>query len=941
MSTKSQKSFTVGQKWLSIAEPDLGLGKVVRVNGRTVSLYFDVNHEERTYAHDQAPITRVKFASGDEIKTQDKRAIIVTTVKEQDGLFLYFGEHEGEHIAIFETELDVNTTFSKAEDRLLTKQLDDSNWFNLRYHTLQRLAKLAEGESRGLYGARVSLIPHQLYIANEVAQRFAPRVLLADEVGLGKTIEAGLIIHHQLQTSRSFRILVIVPHALTFQWFIELIRRFNLKFTILDEERCRQIESDNASGNENDEEQESMRISNPFDAQQSMLCSTNLFLNNERRLCQVLRTNWDLVVVDEAHHLKWSPDSSSREYEVVEKISQITRGLLLLTATPEQLGEAGHFARLRLLDPHRFFDYGNFQKEQASFQKVAEEVQAILASETAPNIAKRANRESQTNQKKIGELLDQHGTGRVLFRNVRSSIQGFPRRILHSYPLRRPSNYNDSTEFYPELLVPNWFSFDPRVDWLINLLLESNEKYLVICAHKKTAIELEKKIKDSSAIRSTAFHEDMDLIARDRSANYFSESYKGAQVIICSEIGSEGRNFQFASHLVLFDLPLSPDALEQRIGRLDRIGQQNDVKIHVPFIENTAMEKLYHWFDKGMDLFASPNLSGQALFDENFDRFLELDQTEFIKEMKKETKNRKEITLQGRDRLLELNSHRPEISAAIVSDISQNEGGSDLENYMEKSFHLFGLESEPLNDNIITIKPTEAMLRNFAVSAETSDHFHYPELPEDGIRITYDRSTALAREDVHFFTWEHPLVQQALELVASNVTGNSSAITIKAKSIPSGTVLLETLHIVQCPGSSNLEIDRYLPPSILRSLITPSLQNIADQVPFNEFTGTAENITPEIFSQIVESQGSEVRKMLMKAKKESDAYLTTRKIDAEKETRRILDEEITRLESLMKINPTVRTEELDYLQKTKLNALDAVKNATMRLEATRLIVVVP
>ena len=146
--------------------------------------------------------------------------------------------------------------------------------------------------------------------------------------------------------------------------------------------------------------------------------------------------------------------------------------------------------------------------------------------------------------------------------------------------------------------------------------------------------------------------------------------------------------------------------------------------------------------------------------------------------MKKETKNRKEITLKGRDRLLELNSHRPEISAAIVSDISQNEGGSDLENYMEKSFRLFGLESEPRNDNIITVKPTEAMLRNFAVSAETSDHFHYPELPEDGIRITYDRSTALAREDVHFFTWEHPLVQQALELVASNVTVSYTHLTL-------------------------------------------------------------------------------------------------------------------------------------------------------------------
>ena len=80
MSIKAQKNFTVGQKWLSIAEPDLGLGKVVRVNGRTVALYFDINQEERTYAHDQAPITRVKFASGDEIITQDKRAIIVTSV---------------------------------------------------------------------------------------------------------------------------------------------------------------------------------------------------------------------------------------------------------------------------------------------------------------------------------------------------------------------------------------------------------------------------------------------------------------------------------------------------------------------------------------------------------------------------------------------------------------------------------------------------------------------------------------------------------------------------------------------------------------------------------------------------------------------------------------------------------------------------------------------
>ncbi|MAI41611.1 MAG: RNA polymerase-associated protein RapA [Gammaproteobacteria bacterium] len=937
---ESHMRFVPGQKWLSVAEPELGMGEILRTDDRTVSLLFEMTQEERTYAHAQAPITRVRFIQGDQIKNRDKGVMIVTTIKEQAGIFTYYGKHGGENISITETELDPNTTFSKAEDRLLTKQLDDNDWFNLRYHTLQRLAYLAETKSRGLYGARVSLIPHQLYIASEVAKRYAPRVLLADEVGLGKTIEAGLIIHQQLKTSRSQRILVIVPHALTFQWFVEMIRRFNLRFTILDEERCLQIESDNAPVLKTEDKQKDISITNPFDAQQTMLCSINLFINNETRLTQVLETQWDLVIVDEAHHLNWSRESSSVEYEIVEKISRITEGLLLLTATPEQLGEAGHFARLRLLDPHRFYSYERFQKEQVDFQKVAEKAQLMLAAESGSSPLSPSASASRTNQRMIEQLLDQHGTGRVLFRNVRSSISGFPRRIMNAHPLPRPEKYTDSNKFYPELLVKNWVNFDPRVDWLIRLLSENSKKHLVICAHKKIAIELEKKIKDSTSIRSTVFHEDMDLVARDRSANYFSESYKGAQVIICSEIGSEGRNFQFASHLVLFDLPLGPDPLEQRIGRLDRIGQKNDVQIHVPYLADTAMEKLYHWFHEGMDLFSSPNPIAQALFDKNFDNFLNLDQTKFIEKMKNENKYRNEIAMKGRDRLLEFNSHRPEISDGLVRDIAQNQGGAALEAYMEESFRLFGLESEPLNDNIFNVKPTDAMLRNVSVSAETTDHFHYPELPEDGIRITYDRATALAREDVNFFTWEHPIVQQALDIVMSDVTGNSTAITIKAKSIASGTILLETLHLVQCPGSSNLQVDRYLPPSIYRSLITPSLSNIANQCPFNEFTDNAINISPAILNQIIENQANEIKKMLIKSSEESNDHLNTKKLDAEEETERKFDAEIIRLDSLMKVNPNVREEELEYLHKTKISVLDAIKNATMRLDAIRLIVVV-
>ena len=191
------------------------MGRVMQLRDRLVSLFFDMPQEERTYAREQAPLTRVRFNPGDEITTKDNLVMTVTSVVDKEGIYIYHGDYLGTSTAVIETELDPNVRFSKAEDRLFTHQLDDNHWFNLRYRTLLHIARLSQAKSRGLYGPRVSLIPHQLYIANEIAHRFAPRVLLADEVGLGKTIEAGLIMHQQLHTNRAHRILVIVPQALT------------------------------------------------------------------------------------------------------------------------------------------------------------------------------------------------------------------------------------------------------------------------------------------------------------------------------------------------------------------------------------------------------------------------------------------------------------------------------------------------------------------------------------------------------------------------------------------------------------------------------------------------------------------------------------------------------------------------------------------------------
>jgi ATP-dependent helicase HepA len=183
-------------------------------------------------------------------------------------------------------------------------QIDDLRTFDLRVEALKRRAEIRQSPVRGFMGGRVDLLPHQMYIASEVASRLVPRVLLADEVGLGKTIEASLILHRLHLTGRAERVLVLVPDALVHQWFVELYRRFHLTFSIYDEVRCDVLET----------EEEGV---NPFLESQLVICSTSFLANSSSRAKQALEAGWDLLVVDEAHHLEWSTAAASPAYTLV------------------------------------------------------------------------------------------------------------------------------------------------------------------------------------------------------------------------------------------------------------------------------------------------------------------------------------------------------------------------------------------------------------------------------------------------------------------------------------------------------------------------------------------------------------------------------------------------------------------------------------------------
>ncbi|MEN8177529.1 MAG: RNA polymerase-associated protein RapA [Pseudomonadota bacterium] len=957
-------SFIPGQRWISDTESELGLGTVIKTEGRTVTLLFMAAGETRVYAMQNAPLTRVMFSEGDEVESHEGWQLQITRTEEDAGLMTYWGQrNDGAEASLSEGELSNLIRFNKPQDRLLAGQVDAVNWFDLRYQTLEHLGRLEQSTTLGLAGGRIDLIPHQLYIAHEVANRPSPRVLLADEVGLGKTIEACLILHHQLLTGRANRVLILVPDPLVHQWLVELLRRFNLKFSILDEQRCTAI-------------QESGQGDNPFHAEQLVLCSLQLFKDNPQRLSQALQGEWDLLIVDEAHHLTWSEDTPSAEYLLVEALSLSTPGILLLTATPEQLGQEGHFARLRLLDPDRYYDLRAFLEEEKNYQPVADAVAYLLKQDGLPEQSTQhllellgetdsrpllelvndpgsdpAHRE-QARQSLIQLLLDRHGTGRVLFRNTRARITGFPERELHAYPLQIPDSYavhleqaDESTtveaRLSPELIYQrtgenDWWTLDPRVDWLIRFLQQMpDSKVLLICAHATTAVELQEALRVRSGINAALFHEGMTILERDRAAAWFADMEEGARVLLCSEIGSEGRNFQFAHHLVLFDLPLDPDLLEQRIGRLDRIGQLETVRIHVPYLDPGPQAIMLRWYQEGLDAFRKhvPGAQSiraklepallQALDEEILDTDLQL-LIESTNELVKET----QLRLQnGRNHLLELGACREPTAGKLVSRLTAQDQDPDLKVYLNRLFNSFNVESEVLGLDSFIVRPGEQVAAN-----------SLPGLGDEGLTLTLSRSTALVHEDRQFITWEHPMIRDAMQLVSNQESGNSCAIGFKHQNLEPGQLILEGLFVLHCVAPRSLQAGRFLPPTLIRVLINEKGERLDSLYSCGELTDSSRSLDARTIAPVIRQYRQQIRSLAKLAKKSAQQASPELINQAVNQMMERYTDEIQRMVSLKRHNPNVKSEEIEALQAQGLALHKHLQAAGIRWDAVRLIV---
>ncbi len=821
--------FICGQRWISLAEPELGLGLVSEVEHRRVTIEFPLAECSRLYSIGTTPLIRCAFSTGDTIKRLDGRSFQVIASKEANGVLTYTCDQD---VNIVEEDLDCDQGKVSPLDRLQAGQIGSFKWFNLYRDFLQTTTEHQGKLCHGFVGPKINIIPHQYDVAQQILKMPLPRALLADEVGLGKTIEAGLVIHQLMMSGRAERILICVPASLVNQWLVEMKRKFNLDCTLIDDEYCAQQDGDN-----------------PFNQVQVALCNFD-WLTHSKYMDQAQDTQWDMMVIDESHRLQWE----SKAYQSALALSKVSTGVLLLTATPEQLGVESHFARLHLLDPLRFSDLDKFLSEEQQYGLVSEIVDSIeidgldasmdqiarLNDDKLIKFAQETIDNKQDANVFVDWMADRYGTGRMVYRNTRRTIAGFPERHSEFYHLKEQTN----------------------LEWLLEWLpLQGGQKVLIICETADDAQNITVQINQQAAVTAGAFHENYSLIERDQIAAGFVEA-EGIQVLVCSEIGGEGRNFQHAQHLVLFDLPNHPDLVDQRIGRLDRIGQGSDIYIHIPLQSKSAQARLAALYHHGFDMFTQPNPAASPIYEAygiEIDEMLETGneaESVIVQCQQASIQLLAEIE-QGRDRLLEKHSFSEErISTLIESIEDADQNQSELKNVLLNIFDNGHIDTEYTNAENIIISPQENCPFSFI-----------NDLREEKATITFSRKQASLREDLEFISWDHPWIKGIIDDLEASGHAFTACTLLKDERYKNGQVFVEAHYQIKAEGPGRLELNRYLAPQTRHYTISDELKNMSRVMDLDSMRDSCDFIKKDMAQEIIKMKLADIVKAVSLSEK--------------------------------------------------------------------------
>ena len=564
--------------------PELGIGRVTAVEGRVLVVDFPRTKTRLRLAASTDVLIPIDLGAG--------RAVRVVATGDETSV--------AERLADGALRLANGRMVSAAElwplqverslfERLAAGDRDDARDLVVRLDVLRLLSLRQAGGLGSFLGGRVRLFPHQLHVAERAtgavggADAVATvRWLLADEVGLGKTIEASLILNRLVHTGKVERCLVVAPDALTVQWLGELWRKYHQVFTLLDSSRLADVARDFGPG------------FNPFDVHRRAVIALEMLIERPDLTVQAVSAGIDLLVVDEAQRLRRPPGHPGEPgWRAIAPIAALGRHVLLLSATPLEDDAHGFFRLLQLLRPEEF-------PEDISFEE------RLNRGVPLPPCT------SSTRRSDIGGLPPRVGipialddvaawhprNGAKPFREAwRDEAEAAarhrpaPHAVARREKIERIRRTLASGAALAAILPPDerelrgraeaMDATDPRVRWLLSQApgwRAANEKTLVFVAHRETLEMLRTALSHRAQLATGVFHEELSPARRDTEVARFREP-QGPSLLVSTECGGEGRNFEFCRRLVLFDLPWNPMVVEQRIGRLDRIGRRIPVEI--------------------------------------------------------------------------------------------------------------------------------------------------------------------------------------------------------------------------------------------------------------------------------------------------------------------------------------------------------------------------
>ena len=667
-----------------------------------------------------------------------------TTIKalRPDGtLALMNGRTEAPH-ALWPLELE-----GALLERLALGDLDDVDDFITRMNILHLLA-IREADGLGSFlGGRVRLFPHQLHVAERASATDPVRWLLADEVGLGKTIEASLILNRLVHAGKVNRCLVVAPETLTVQWLGELWRKYHQVFTLLDSERLGDVAKDFGDD------------FNPFELHRRTVISLEMLIARPHLTEQAVRAGIDLLVVDEAQHLRRPPGHPGEAgWRAIAPIAALGRHVLLLSATPLEDDAHGFFRLLQLLRPQEFPEGMSFETRLAEGTPLPACTSSTRRSDIG-GLPPRVGLPIELLNPKSAKLRDA----------VEKAVRALPapnvvvqrekidkvRRALASGAALSAALGADEGGLRPQAQAMD--AADARIEWLVAhapTWRTAREKTLIFVANRETLEMVRTALSNRAHLASGVFHEELTSARRDTEVARFRE-IDGPSLLVSTECGGEGRNFEFCKRLVLFDLPWKPSVVEQRIGRLDRIGRRIPVEIVYFRPPGGIGRDVVRLFEE-LGLFREPlaGLETQLAHIEGALEEIALDPNASLSDERftaliAETREARTRIREAAYQQLHRDPYRADMAAAILARVPAELDELNQEVVVTASIGLGFTIAHPRGHRVFSIELGNGSLVD-----------GLPGVPGgSGYVGTFDREEAVANEAIDFFSSGHPLVE--------------------------------------------------------------------------------------------------------------------------------------------------------------------------------------